>query len=179
MTLYELLSLYPAKIHLPSNNMRWTLEWTGAHLSNILMHECGIRSGGRSSIVSRPSPSYSRREQGSGKQRTIHGMHKCHDIIKRDVTNRKQFCAYILCASTVAKCPLLSRAWTSHCIHSLCTEINFARTTKQLICVIDGHVTTYCHFIGSHIVNLGTDSSLAQPDSYTLGGGGRESGKVW
>ena len=54
MTLYKLFSLYPAKIYLYTlHTMRWTIEWTGAHLSNVLMHECGIRSGGRSRVVYR------------------------------------------------------------------------------------------------------------------------------
>ena len=61
------------------------------------MHECGTRSGGCSSIVSRASPSYSRREKGSGKiMYDSLAPWNAHDIIKRDVTNRKQLCAYIL-----------------------------------------------------------------------------------
>ena len=70
--------------------MRWTLEWTGAHLSNILMHECGTRSGGRSSIVSQASTSYSRREKGSGKQHTIRlprGMHMTSSNVMSQTAN--------------------------------------------------------------------------------------------
>ena len=78
-----------------------------------------------------------------------------HDIIKRNA--QTALCVHTLLGKISAS---VSRVWTSHCIHSLCTEINFARTTKQLIRVIDGHVTTYCHFIGGQADGTLLDPSL-------------------
>ena len=114
-----LLSLYPAKIH----TMRWSLEWMDAHLSNVLMHECGTRSGGRSSIVLRAMQST--QEERKGLVNNVQsacpmeiGMHMTSSNVMSQTANsfvRTYSLVHFICASTVAKCPLLSRMWTSHC----------------------------------------------------------------
>ena len=87
-----------------------------------------------------------------------------HDIIKRDVTTANlQLCAYILALrlwQNVRFCLACGQAiaandhpqWSVLALYArklISERVLHARTIKQLICVIDGHVTTYCHFIGS------------------------------